>query len=76
MSLWSKMPAGCSLRPLARRQPTIQLRAMTKPITEAEARGSSTRPPHRRLRMVLLILGAVVSVVSWTAVLFYNGCVG
>jgi hypothetical protein len=49
---------------------------MTKPITEAEARGSSTRPPHRRLRMVLLILGAVVSVVSWTAVLFYNGCVG
>jgi hypothetical protein len=49
---------------------------MTKPITEAEAPGSSTRPPHRRLRMFLLILGAVVSVVSWTAVLFYNGCVG
>jgi len=25
--------------------------------------------------MILLILGAVASVVSWTAVLFWNGCV-
>ncbi|HWJ12975.1 MAG TPA: hypothetical protein VNS10_04475 [Gemmatimonadaceae bacterium] len=51
---------------------------MTKPMTEAEAppRADGARPPHRRLRMILLILGAVASVVSWTAVLFWNGCVG
>jgi len=52
---------------------------MTKPMTEAEAppqpHGDDARPPHRRLRMILLILGAVASVVSWTAVLFWNGCV-
>jgi len=25
--------------------------------------------------MILLIIGAVVSVISWTAVLIWNGCV-
>jgi hypothetical protein len=47
---------------------------MTKPITDAEP-PRDTQPPHRRLRMTLLILGAVVSVLSWMAVLFWNGCV-
>jgi hypothetical protein len=36
---------------------------------------NSTRPPHWRLRIVLLILGAAVSVISWMAVLLWNGCV-
>jgi len=79
MSPWSKASGGCSLRPLARPRPRGQLRGMTKPMTEAEAppqpHGDDARPPHRRLRMILLILGAVASVVSWTAVLFWNGCV-
>ena len=47
---------------------------MTKPITDAGP-PREAKPPHRRLRMVLLILGAVLSVVSWMAVLIWNGCV-
>jgi hypothetical protein len=47
---------------------------MTKPITEAGT-PRDARPPHRRLRMLLLILGAVASVLSWIAVLIWNGCV-
>jgi len=47
---------------------------MTKPITDAET-PHGTRPPHRRVRMILLIVGAVASVLSWMAVLIWNGCV-
>jgi hypothetical protein len=47
---------------------------MTKPITDAGLpRGA--RPRHRRLRMLLLVVGAAVSVLSWLAVLIWNGCV-
>jgi len=47
---------------------------MTKPMTEAGP-PHDARPPHRRLRMILLITGAVVSVISWMAVLIWHGCV-
>lgn len=48
---------------------------MTKPLTEESVRNDAARRPHRRLKMTLLILGAAVSVLSWLAVLIWNGCV-
>jgi len=34
------------------------------------------QPPHRRLRMTVLVLATIISVSVWLAVLFWNGCVG